>query len=184
MNKKIFCILFCCFLIISLFSLNSDAATKVKTIKTSVTDSSSEEKIIEKSPAVKRGTTLVKPGKSRTSYVKFTAPKTKTYTFTFSPVFTAKQQKDYVLGYFQICSVTYDRLHTLDLKTNGGTYYSLNVANKMYADATKTSTPKSQRYLTKRSTKIKIKKGESVYISRYFEMNEKPVKVNYKLNIK
>ena len=108
----------------------------------------------------------------------------KTYTFTFTPDFSDKQTDTYVLGYFQICSVTFNRLHTLNLKTSGGKYIALNCANEKYAKLTKDSTPKSQRYLTSRSTKIKLKKGESVYISRYFEKNAEAEAVNFELNIK
>lgn len=184
MKKRILMSLLSFILVLGFVSSGADAASKVKTVKTSVTDSMSEKKILKKAPSVKKGTTLVKSSKSKTVYVKFTAPKTKTYTFTFTPDFSDKQTDTYVLGYFQICSVTFNRLHTLNLKTSGGKYIALNCANEKYAKLTKDSTPKSQRYLTSRSTKIKLKKGESVYISRYFEKNAEAEAVNFELNIK
>ena len=184
MKRRLLILLLSFVIVFGFVSDGTYAAAKIKTVKTSVTDKMSEKKIIKKSPAVKKGTTYVKSSKSATTFVKFTAPKTKTYTFTFTPVFTEEQEENWVLGYFQICSVSYDALHTLSLKTEGGKYIALNVSNELYANETKDSKPKSKRYLTSRSTKVKIKKGNTVYISRYFEKNAEPDKVNYNLTIK
>ena len=166
---------------VSCFSVKSEAAGK--TVNTTITDRSSEENIMKKAPVVKTGNNTVQMKKKRTSYIRFTAPKGKYYKFTFTPEFTKKQNKDFMFGYFQISRVKYDVLSTQELPTNGGTYIALNVANKKYINAVPPADDKSQRYRTKRATTIWLDKGETIYISSYFQKNTTPTNIKYKLLI-
>lgn len=168
--------------IISSFDMKSEAGTRE--VKTRITDSYSEKNIIKKAPKIKKGTTIVKVEKKKTSYVKFTAPSTKTYKFTFTPQFTEEQNKDFMFGYFQICRIKYNKLSTQKLKTKGGKYIALNVGNQRYIDAIEAPKNKAKAYMTSRSTSIKLKKGETVIISSYIQKNQNEDRLKYKVVIK
>ena len=168
--------------IISSFVIKTEAAEKE--VKTKVTDSYSDKNIIKKAPKIKKGTTTIKAEKKKTCYVKFTAPKTKTYKFTFTPEFTEKQNENFMLGYFQICRIKYGKLSTQKLKTKGGKYIALNVGNQKYIDALETQKNKAKAYMTSRSTSLKLKKGETIIISSYILKNQNEDKLKYQVTIK
>ena len=185
MNKKLLKIISFILVISIIISFSSNGVEAAqKTIKTKVTDSLSEQEIMKKAPKIKKGTTIVKADKKKTCYVKFTAPKTKTYKFTFKPVFTKAQEEDYMLGYFQICKVKYDVFSTQTLKTKGGKIHTLNIGNKNYVNAYDKPDNKAEEFHLSRSTKLKLKKGETIYISSRFNKYDKPDKIKYKITIK
>ncbi len=181
-SKKAICLLFSVLFIVSIFNIKSEAARKP--VNTAITDKSSEANIIAKAPAVKTGNNTVQMKKKRTCYVKFTAKESKYYKFTFTPEFTKKQNKDFMLGYFQILRSGDGYLSTQELDTYGGSYIALNVANKKYIKAVKARADKSQMYRSKRATTIWMESGETVYISSYFQKNTTPTYIKYNLVIK
>ena len=156
-----------------------------KAVKTSITTDDSFKKIMKKAPKINKGTTVVIPKKKNACYVKFTAPKTKSYEFIFTPEFSDEQNnEEYILGYFQFQKQSYDKLKTLKLKTEGGKYIALNCGTEKVQSLMKEK--KAKEYKSSRSTTIKLKKGESVYISSYFieGISNKVIKQKYNISVK
>lgn len=182
--KNILCLILTVIIVVNCLSFGSEAAAKKKIINTFITEKSSVKNIMKKAPDVKVGTNTVQMKKKRTCFVKFTAKKGKYYKFSFTPQFTKKQNADFMLGYFQISRDKNGYLSTQDLPTWGGTYYALNIGNKKYINAIEPASDKAQRYRTKRSTTLWLDKGETVYISSYFQKNTAPTYIKYSLSIK
>ncbi len=95
--------------------------------------------------------------------IRFTAPKTKTYTFKISGL-KHPAKKGTLMGGMTFYSPNEytDRLLFKYVKTKGGTSERLNVANPKpkglyYSNAT-------QVYYTSRTGKVKLKKGETIYM--------------------
>lgn len=121
-----------------------------------------------KKPAnLKKGTTTVKmsDGKdvygSYHGYAKFKAAKTKTYTFTFSNLKNEKHPGS--SGYVQIFVTDKQGKKWVTWKkvsSQGGKVTNLNVGESK----SKNSGSKKNAYLTSRYAKLKIKKGDTVYL--------------------
>ncbi len=95
-------------------------------------------------------------------YVKFVAPKTKTYTFTFSGV--SSDSRSNRLGFIavQTPETAYpDSLAWIDASTKGGTTHFLRVAQKTYKHRIKNPV---EQYLSKRSAKMNLQEGQVVYL--------------------
>ncbi|MCR5103073.1 MAG: hypothetical protein K6B68_01235 [Eubacterium sp.] len=180
--KKIICIIISALFIINNLGFRAEAARKP--INTAITDKSSETNIIIKAPAVKMGSNTVQMKKKRTCYVKFTAPSSRYYNLAFTPQFTDKQNKSFMLGYFQINRVVNGSFATEELSTYGGKYIALNIANKKYVKACKQNCDKAQMYRQKRNTTIWLEAGETIYISSYFQKSTVPTYIKYNLVIK
>ena len=145
------------FCVAPMFNNTVEAATK-KVSTNYNADKLRNVKNINKIPSVKKGKTKVTL-KKQGSYVKFTANKTKKYTFTFSNV---KKGSGYVCGHVSINDLkgTYVKyFSSKKIKTYGGKTYALRLANRDDNYGTKV-----YRYKKSRSTTIKLKKGQTVYI--------------------
>ncbi|MBQ9062201.1 MAG: hypothetical protein IJ121_05150 [Eubacterium sp.] len=114
----------------------------------------------KKAKAVEPGETIVKMPAKGMGYLKFTAPKKGSYKFIFSDLKKKKGTKD---GYVILQVPKNKSAKTLikqKVKTWGGSTYSmwLGIKNKKYGSNKAEWTRKT------RNTKIKMKKGETVYI--------------------
>lgn len=156
--------------------VQAQAATKtVKNIKYSTELTS---KIKKYATVVKKGTTTLKVTNS--GFLKFKVPATKTYTFTFSK--QTEPDGQYNNGYAYIKRIRTNSyngkqyLDSLKFKTQGGKTSSAYFNSK--ASGT-TSSVTTGSFIPKRSCKVKLKKGETVYLYLYFAH-----KGSIRLNIK
>lgn len=145
------------------------AAAKTKTVKKK-TFSTSTSAINKKATKVKKGTTklYIKKGQG---YVKFKAPKTKTYKFTISKCTSKKRN---VSGYFYIMkpdshSPKYSFI--TQVKTKGGKTGTLWLSANGYKS---TSSDTLTKPLSSRTGSIKLKKGQTVYL--YISFLDVPTK--------
>lgn len=132
-------------------------------------------KVKKKAAKVKRGTTslTIKKGKG---WLKFKAPKTKTYTFTFSDVKSAEFSSNAFVGVYKVAKYSSSSVASVKVKTKGGKSNTLWLSCNGYAHANEML----ERPIAKRSGKIKLAKGEWVYL--YFYNND--VKTTANLTIK
>ena len=129
----------------------------------------------KKALTVKKGTTTVKLSSKGCGYLKFKASKAKTYSFTLSNLKSGAG--GYTCGYFYVMrkyGSSNQYIGQEPLKTYGGKSTSLYVAtrNGTYGE-------KAGQYRTSRTGKIKLNKGEVVYL--YFSFYNKD---SLKLKIK
>ena len=103
-------------------------------------------------------------------YLKFKAPATKTYKFTFSNLKGGKNPG--IMGYRREASMQFfvrsgkKYLDTIDVKTNGGKTAIINIADKKtYNKWHKNKKKKVDQALVKSTVKKKKKKGEVVFIN-------------------
>lgn len=130
----------------------------------------------KKAVSVKKGTYTIKMGTKSSGYLKFKAPKTKSYKFTFSKL---KTNTSYTCGHAYIMTdskygngyITY-----ATMKTQGGSNSVLWLATKNSS----TSVHKKDRFLASRYGTIKLTKGQVVYIY----LNIVNPKTSLRLNIK
>ena len=107
---------------------------------------------------VGKGKMTVKVPKKGSGYLKFTAPANKIYSFTFSNIKSSR----YDCGHINLMTkygTNNSSITTNKINTNGGQSYSLYVATKNSKYGSKV-----YRYLKKRTGKIYLQKGQSVYI--------------------
>ncbi|SNU05036.1 hypothetical protein SAMN06297422_102149 [Lachnospiraceae bacterium] len=136
---------------------------KTKKVTTSVL-----EKKFNKAPAVKKGTTKVTMKKQH-SYVKFTAPATKTYKITFSNVYDPADSSKKINGYFTVRKLNYGKYVWAEkVKTYGGKTTSIQVANSAFLANWTAYGDKVNHYKTSRTATIKLKKGETIWMEGYF----------------
>lgn len=172
------------------FSIAAPAATVDVSAVRKVTAKSDNYK---KAPKIKKGVTKVTIKNTSFPYVKFTAPKTKTYTLTFykiNAVTKADRKRNSVNGFLQIGKLEgmySPYVSTQTVRTNYGKTGYLRLCSKSFykswyrIDGTKKKKPDS--YLMKRFAKVKIQKGESIYISGSFS-GVKNSKASYYVKIK
>ena len=158
---------------------------KIKTVSTKVSK-------YKKAAYVKKGTTKVIfnfKGKSNYyPYIRFKAPEKKTYTLTFynlNAVRKADRSRNSVNGYINLELLNNGVPTIKKVKTNYGKAKSLKLASKNFYSRNRRSSGKKKvyRYLKKRFAKIKLDKGEVVYISGYFAGVSKS-KASFYLKIK
>lgn len=124
--------------------------------------------IKKKAKAVKKGTTTLKV--SPYGYIKFKAPSTKKYTFTFSG---QKSNKDpFNNGYAYILLPKEQSNGSIYMEqqkfsTTGGKATTAWFHSAKYASTDKTT----GAFLAKRSCKLKLKKGTTYYLYLYFATN-------------
>lgn len=160
-STKIITALFALFLVFALATVPADAKVLTKKLKNyGFTTSTSAAK--KRAGVVKKGTYDIKLGKKGSGYAAFKALKSKTYSFTLYKV-RAKKKGSYTCGYFY-CMLPYEDSKTMidmkDMKTKGGKSDALYVASKY----NKSTLPVKSRYLTKRTGKIALKKGQIAYL--------------------
>lgn len=137
-----------------------------------------------KAPKVKIGTTKVNIKlKSYTqAYVKFSAPKTGKYTFTFSDL---KGKEDFTLGYFGIQkkrgnNYFYENLSTKYGKTTLPFFASKHAMNTSTIKTNNKKQKKARRYYATNTATMSLQKGETVWIM--MTVSSKPS--SYTLKIK
>ena len=124
----------------------------------------------KKAPALKLGITYKVTEKVNHSMVKFTAPKNGTYKVTISNIATfpkVKGRTDHNLGNLYIRKPYYNGKYFMSqtVKTQGGRYSCLFTATKdSYNHFYKGRKVKTGTYLASRYGKIKLKKGETIYM--------------------
>lgn len=124
----------------------------------------------KKAPALKLGITYKVTEKVNHSMVKFTAPKNGTYKVTISNIATfpkVKGRTDHNLGSLYICKLYYNGKYPMSqtVKTQGGRCSCLSTATKdSYNDFYKGRKVTTDTYLASRYGKIKLKKGETIYM--------------------
>ena len=156
-------------------SLSVAAAAK-KTVKNSkfLTSTSATNK---KAAVVKKGTTNLTFTKGQ-GYVKFKAPKTKTYSFTFSNLTGGKYDSFTFVSVQKKYSSNKKYITLTKVKTAGGRTDFLNLSVNGKKDNINSKT--IDKYLAKRTGKIKLKKGEEIY----FHLSNSGSKTKMKLVIK
>lgn len=117
------------------------------------------------------------------AYIKFIAPKTGKYTFTFYDFRDQGKKSSAKKGFAEAWRTKQypHGLETLKTKTNGRKYYTLLLASKWWYTRYvkgKKVTPASELY--SRYSKISLKKGDVLYISTYWSNG----KHQYRLKIK
>ena len=132
----------------------------------------------KKAQAVKLGTSKVILCKNSSGMTKFVVPSTGTYVFKISNVSApGKKLNGYVSFY-----TAGNYLQDLKGRTQGGTEDTLRVANSAFLSTwnknnnNQKSTPANERYLSYRTLKVKLTKGQKVYMNAFFAGagNEKP----------
>ena len=137
-------------LLLLLFAVPTHAATTIKLKSCKYT--TSIKKVAAKT--VSTGTYTVKVTGS--GYLKFTPSATRTYEFTFSSV---KTKFSYALGSVIFQKEDGKKMKNISIKTDGGKTDMINLATRDDSDD-----DPAELYLKTRSTKLKIKKGEPVYL--------------------
>ena len=143
------------------------AMAAVKTVKKSefTTKLSAAEK---KGLTVKKGKTVLKVSQG---YVKFTAPASGKYTFTFAGL-KQLSSKGYEVGHtsFMKKSPYSDTsITTLMIKTKGGKTSAMDLCTKAFHNKNnKGKKITTSTYIPSRSTTLSLKKGEKVFIYMYF----------------
>ena len=149
------------------------AFAKTKTIKMKGAAYTSRTADMSRSAkTVKKGTYILKTSKKKGGFLKFTATKTKTYTFTISHYST---NKSYCNGYWYIMTQSKyspDYYYSTEVKTQGGKTSSLYICSK-----SNTSGKKVHRFLKSRYGKIKLQKGQTVYIYLYYTGGNAKLKI-------
>ena len=170
--------------------ISAEAKTKIKTVKPkavrNITSNAYAKSVAKK---VTTGTTRVYLDDDMVydycGYVKFVAPKTKTYTFTIGNLQHPANKKGDLLGHMTFwCPYGYKNtgLARFYVKAKDGKTVSLNIARPKptglyYAR-------KTDRYYTSRSGGVKLKKGQVVYLEFYFHtytFTKKRISVDLKI---
>ena len=136
-------------------TIDAQAATKKVT-----TSGKFKSAVPKKAPTVKKGTTVVTLKKAA-GFVKFKAPSTKSYKFTFSKLsgpngFTSSFTS--FLGANENGKLTF-----VPVKTYGGKNTALFLSSKKVSTQL-TNAKKKDYFLTSRTATVKLKKGQTVYI--------------------
>ncbi len=146
------------FLIVFTLSAPVNASAKTKSIKLkNSTFTTSATVAASKAKTVKKGTykvTLKKKGYNYSGYMKFTAPTTKTYSFTISNVRSNTGRYVCGFGYVMRNSGYADNIGQVAVSTKGGSQSAMQFASK----------GSSVGYITKRTGKITLNQGETVYL--------------------
>ena len=153
-------------------------AASAKTIKLKPREFTTKTRVAQKkSKVVKKGTTTLTISRSE-GYIKFTAPKTKTYNFTFSDFKVKGTSLSFIYAYKKNKNDPTSLKHVM-VSTKGGKTDVLRIASTKNEETA--SGRLADRYLHKRSVKMKLKKGETVYFYFYGALAKKST---VKLNIK
>ena len=165
------------------FAIESEAAAARKVTTGVVRSYKQNDPKLKKVPAVKKGTTRVTQKKQH-ALVKFTAPQTKAYTFTVSNVSDPSDKSNIACGHYYILKDNgRGYLESLTASTQGGKNSTLRIATPQFLNNWNQSGSKSTWYLKSRYGKVKLKKGETVYLDVFVTVgtNKKSL---YTLNIK
>lgn len=174
-------------LVISMLALgcmviSASAAKKIPVKKLKNLDyKASCARIKKNATTVKTGTCRVQVGKKKSGYVKFKAPKTKDYTFTLSGVKTTNKygySTDFAnIKYIKRYSFSKkEYLYDYQVRTQGGKAFTLWFGTKKSVSNYNTNlSTRASRY-----GKIKLNKGETVYLYFYFSYAGDSCQLNIK----
>ena len=164
--KRSIALLMMLVMIMAAASVAVSAKTVSKTVKKQKFTTSTNA-IEKKAVKVKKGTTKLNIKKGQ-GYVRFVAPKTKTYTFTFSKCTSSMRSSNGYVTFMRkdASSPQYSYSFNTKLKTKGGKDNTLWLSVNG-ADFSSNSNLLS-RPIASRTGKIKLKKGESIYMYVYF----------------
>lgn len=181
LQKRIMVLVLLAAAVMALLPLHTYAAAKK--VKPVAWSQCNDLAVVKKKAAkVKKGkTTLSFKAKSYDydGFVMFKAPKTKTYTFTFSkptPVNVSFSGKIFA-------AVPDAKTNTLVEKmvaTSGGDSIYLSMGSVKFVSGVRSNLTGVDRYLTKRSAKVRLKKGQKLY----FQISLEEEKWGMKLVIK
>ena len=123
--------------------------------------------VIKKTPTVKLGVNkVVQKNAKKSCYVKFVAPQTKTYTFTFSNMDVSKPNQ-ICCGHIYISTKNGKYLDSLKGSTFGGQSHTLYLGSKRFLQNHKNTGDKLYYYMSKRSYKVTLKKGQTLFLNGY-----------------
>ena len=163
-SRRIFAIFMVFSMVLALMPTNAYAVTwkKLSLKKIGAYDSLSTQ--VSKSYKLKKTGYYKLSMKGGNGIVRFTAPKTKTYTFTFSKLASSEVQD--VACVAGICTVANGSYTYKNVKTNEGTRPRIHLVSTSLANG-KTFKLDGYKYrsIKTRYAKIKIKKGKSVYLA-------------------
>ena len=160
---------------VMLFSTSAFAkTTSVKKQKFTTKVSTVEKKVAK----VKKGTVTLKM-KGGMGFVKFKAPKTAKYSFTLSNLKAGDYNNGFITGY-KITS--WGSLSTSGVKfsTKGGKTDTLWIGTQASWDLRSDKTVNTGSIIPKRTGKIKLNKGETLYMYLYFGGETATVKMAVK----
>lgn len=158
-------------------SVQAEAKTKTVTAN----------KNYKKAPALKKGVTYkVKVNSKSKTYLKFTAPASGTYKVTISNIASAPKVKDghdilYGGLYLRKKSEYSNYLFTQKIKTKGGSEYILNTTTQYCYSLSGKKKVTAYTSLPSRYGKIKLKKGETIYLEYMFSNKSKKCTYNLKI---
>ncbi len=173
-TRRVLAVFLMLVMLMGTMSVSTFAATQTKSVKKQ-TFSTRTNTIKKKAATVKKGTTklVIKKGEG---YVKFKAPKTKYYKFTFSNFKSKKFSSNGFIYIQKPDKYSPEYSWQENVKTKGGKSTTLWMSVNGYKHSGKLL----YRPLAKRTGKIKLKKGETVYIYFYFSSSKHTGKVSIK----
>lgn len=159
-----------------IFSLSAIPVSAAKTKNVKYCKSYNYSTIKKKATTVKKGTTILKYKSGKGGYVKFKAPRAGKYKFTLSNVMPTDRSVDTngYAGFIRVKKYRYSGtpyLDTIKIKTEGGKSTNMQLASPEFVSSFyRNSKPQkaSTAYRNSRSAKIKMKKGETIFIYAYF----------------
>lgn len=181
-RKSVWAVLFT--LMLALALVPSEAlATTTRTVK-NLPGSTTNATAMQKATRIKKGAQILKFQKgSGLGVMKFTAPTTKTYAFTFTNV---NSPSKYTAGSVQFYTMTASSHNRLTIKLSEGKRTIAPLCSASLADGSKyTSGNATFKRLKTRTVKLRINKGKTVYLlSMFMNQNQNPVAAKCKLVIK
>lgn len=163
MSRRVFALFMVFSMVLALMPTNAYAVTWKKLSLKTIGSYDSLSTQVSKSYKLKKTGYYKLSMKGGNGIVRFTAPKTKTYTFTFSRLASTEVQN--VACVAGICTVANGSYTYKNVKTNEGTRPRIPLVSTSLANG---KTFKLDRYqyrsIKTRYAKIKIKKGKSVYL--------------------
>ena len=156
--KRLLALTLAAVLLTGTFTVSADAAMKRKVKHRAFTLNTAA---VNKSAAkVKKGTTTLTISRSE-GYIKFTAPKTKTYNLTFSDFKVKGTSLSFIYAYKKNKNDPTSLKHVM-VSTEGGKTDVLRIASTKNEETA--SGRLADRYLHKRSVKMKLKKTQMLSI--------------------
>ena len=185
--RKISILILVTILVTASFSGSCSANVRNKTVKTVKSVSMTPSKVNKKAAKVKTGTTNLKFQKG---YIKFTAPKKGTYTFSFSDL-TGENASAGFFFYRVKTKGSLQMLKQKKVKTEGGKSYIIRICQKdsvkNYSNEKKKTTSSKVTvlsYLPSRTAKITLAKKQTIYIYLEYFVDSDDSWGNVTLNIK
>ncbi len=164
--KRFSCAIVVCMMVLLAATAFRPVSVQAATKNVKTLDYSAKlKKIKKKATKVKKGTTTLKGTKG---WFKFKAKKTKKYTFTFSNVKAPASKYNNAYGHVYAEYQKRNYLRSKYLSTQGGKAYSLYLTTQTNYNSSSKSKVNAYTSLPTRSTRFKVKKGQTIYFYFYF----------------